>query len=277
MARKIRRRKSKTEENNTGVDKDKALVSWEERLSQDAEDAAKNEVVSGGKFFSLQSGVLKYDGNPVPNNKMAVIILESLYENVYYGTERFDRDNLTPPKCFALNKRQNELAPHETVVKFGTAQSDNCAGCLLNAWGSSDTGRGKACRNTRRLAMIPAGEWDKRGAFEMIEDEEHYKLAEMAFMKLPVTSTKGYANYVRQIAGTLSRPPHGVITQVSVVPDNKTQFKVLFEAVEKVPNNLMEIIMQRHEEAKETTAFPYVLDRESEEKPVKDRRRSRKY
>ena len=105
--------------------------------------------------------------------------------------------------------------------------------------------------------MIPAGNFDQAGKFQLFEDEDHFQSTPIAFMKLPVTSVKGYAGFVKQVAGALRRPPHGIITRVKVVPDPKSQFKVLFEPIMNVPDEYMSIVMQRHDEAKSTIDFPY--------------------
>ena len=47
------------------------------------------------------------------------------------------------------------------------------------------------------------------------------------------------------------------MTKVKVVPDPKSQFKVVFEPIMNLPDELMSAIMQRHEEAKSTIDFPY--------------------
>ena len=150
------RPKKTTTEASTGT----ALVKWEEELAKQAEVAAGMEAnVGGGQFFSMQGGQLKFNDNPVPGNQMAVIILDHILENVFYDGD-FDPNNPQPPTCFAFGRSDDDMAPHETVVAEGQAQNETCNGCPFNQWGSADKGRGKACRNTRRLAMIPAGTLD---------------------------------------------------------------------------------------------------------------------
>ena len=124
-------------------------------------------------------------------------------------------------------------------------------------------GKGKACRNTRRLAMIAAGTLEK-GRFTMFDDLEHFEKSALAYMKLPVTSVKGYATFVKQIAGSLKRPPFAVFTKVKVVDDDKTQFKVTFEPLASAPNELIPVLKARHEEAKEAIEFPYIATEEEE-------------
>jgi hypothetical protein len=86
-------------------------------------------------------------------------------------------------------------------------------------------------------------------------------------MKIPVTSVKGYAAFVKSVAGSLKRPPHGIFTKVSVRPDPQTQLKVLFEPLAQVPNELLPAIMKRHEEAAASIEFPYAPAEEREAKP----------
>jgi hypothetical protein len=58
--------------------------------------------------------------------------------------------------------------------------------------------------------------------------------AEVAALRPPVTSIKNYSNYVQTIAATLKRPPLAVVTEIAVVPDAKTQFKVTFGMVKAI-------------------------------------------
>lgn len=239
-----------------------AIAKWDEELAKYAEAASEMEAcVGGGQFFSVRGGLLSWQNSPVPDNEMAVIIVDSVLENVYYEG-RFDPEVISPPSCFAFGREESSMEPHEDVVKRGMESHESCEGCPMNEWGSADTGKGKACRNTRRLALISAGTIDGDDV-DLFEDEV-FATAELGYLKLPVTSVKGYATYVKQIAGTLRRPPFGVLTKIKVIPDDKTQFKVVFELIDKVPDDLMATIMQRRELAEKEIMFPYSLDVEDE-------------
>jgi hypothetical protein len=236
-----------------------AIVSWESQLAEEAKVASTMEAsASGGQFFSLKGGILAWDGQSIPGNQMAVVILDSIFENVYYAG-KYDPDSKTGPSCFAFGRDEVTISPHISIQELGRAISNRCGECPKNEWASADTGKGKACRNTRRLAMIPAGSFSRDGKFELIDDPEHYKSAQIGFIKLPVTSVRGYATYVRQAAVTLKRPPHGIVTRVKVQPDAKTQFKVTFDPIVNLPNEVMSVIMTRHEEAMATIDFPYTV------------------
>lgn len=247
--------------------KSTAVAKWDEELAKYAEEAAVMEAnVGGGQFFGLKSGVLSWQDSQMPNNQMAVIILDSIMENVYYEG-KYDPEVPQSPVCFAFGRDEKDMAPHQLVIDAGNQMCGTtglCSGCEMNDWGTADVGRGKACRNTRRLAMIPAGSFDREGRFSLFEDDSHYENTAVGFMKLPVTSVKSYSSFVKQVAGTLHRPPFGIITKVSVVPDAKSQFKVLFEPIMNTPDEIMGIIMKRHEDTMPIIAFPYTPNDEEQ-------------
>lgn len=244
-----------------------AVTNWDEELAKQADASAAMEAnTGGGQYFSLKGGILALNDQAIPNNQMAVIILDSILENVFYEGE-YDPDNPTPPTCFAFGRDENTMAPHENVVARGQGQEEQCLGCPMNAFGTAEKGRGKACRNTRRLGMIPAGDLTIDGRFTAFTEGDHFATAAAAFMKLPVTSVKGYASFVKSVSGSLRRPPHGIFTKVKLVPDPKTQIRVVFEPIAAVPNELLAIIMKRNLEVKAVIEQPYILD--VEEKPAK--------
>lgn len=254
----------------------KSIATWDEELARHAQEIADNETVSGSglKTFSTKSGVLSLDDAPMPGNQMAVIILASAYENVYYEGD-YDANNPQPPVCFAQALKEVDLAPHDTVVERGQAQHEACEGCPMNEWGTAERGRGKACKNSRRLVVIPAGSYDKRGELTLITDPDHYAGAEAAFLKPPVTSVRGYASYVKQLAIALRKPPFAVITRVALVPDAKNQFAMVFEAIQPIEDaSAFETLLARHADAQELVlAAPYSLDvREASEPPARGRR-----
>lgn len=233
-----------------------AVISWQDELAKQAEEAAKMEQnTGGGQFFSLKNGILKWQDNPLPDNQMAVIIIDGIMENAYY-TGDYDPATPQPPTCFAFGRSEEEMVPHDVVFKNGTQQSDKCSSCQWNEWGSAEKGRGKACKNGRRLALLGIGTFDKSGAFSLHEELD-IENSQVGYMRIPVTSIKGYAGYVKQLNAVLHRPPHGIITKVRVVSDEKDQFKVNFEAIQPVPDEMMQAVMTKHNVTRQLIEFPY--------------------
>lgn len=243
-----------------------ALATINEKLKAFASDAAKTEDGTGlgVQSFSLLAGVLSFDGDALPGNRVALVVLDHVLLNTFYGQTRkkFDPKNPEPPTCFAIGRDADTLAPHSSVVAAGQAQNDICRTCPWNAFGSSDTGRGKACQQRRRLVVIPAGDLDQNGGFTSHLAAPYIAAAEPAYLTLPVTSTIGWAQYVRLLETTLHRPPFAVVTLVELKPDVKTQFKLHFstlEAVESVES--LEALIERHEASKSLAEQPLSLER----------------
>jgi len=249
-----------------------ALTTWDEELAREAEAAAAMEAnAGGGQFFSIRGGILSLNDVPMPDNQMAVVVLDSIIENVFYEGD-YDPNNVTPPTCFAFGRDEPKLAPHKAVVEKGQAQHETCRGCPMNEWGSADKGRGKACSNRRRLALLSAGELLPSGQLKGgLYDLDHFETSPPALMKLPVTSVKGYANYVKQLAGALKKPPFAVATLIRVVPDQKSQFKVTFSPLEKLPDALVQAAMTRRKEVAPLLEQPYNLDVEKVPPPPRGR------
>jgi len=255
-----------------------ALAKWDEELAKAAEAAAAQEAgVGGGQFFSLKGGTLSFNGSPIPNDEMAVVLIDSVNANVYYE-DAYNGETTNTPTCYAFGRSDEEMAPHEQV-EGKDQQSDKCVGCPQNEWGSAERGRGKACRNTRRIACIPAGTLSKDGSFEAFDDPDHFAKAAIGYIPLPPTSVPGFAQYVKQLYGALKKPPFAVFTKFALVEDEKTIFKGVFELIEKVPNELLPILLDRHKVEREVIAFPYAkVDRDTKPKgkarrPLKSNRK----
>lgn len=243
----------------------KAMVSWSEELAKRAALAAAVEenVGSGGTFISLRGGRMQYNGADVPGNKMNVVVLDHILEYTFY-LDGFDPDNPQPPDAYALGRDENTLRWHENSIK--ELDGEPIAGALckdssINQWGSAEKGKGKACKNQRRLALIPA---DDATSVEAVEESQP------AFLRIPVTSVKNWAGYVRQLEKTLQRPPLGVVTEISIVPDPKTQFKLQFKLVEVIEDEEILGALIAKADATEID-FPYA-PREEEEEDSKPRR-----
>lgn len=234
------------------------LVDISKKWEAKAVVAAAEIPAQGGNFISTKGGILSVGDEAMPGNQLAVIILDAILENTAYEG-KYDPDNKAPPVCYAFGRldSQKEMAPDPSMEKFPdyfVPQSESCAVCPLNEYGSADIGRGKACQNRARLALLPAGFYMPKGRsrtefeLELFTDPEHYRTADIAQLKLPVLSVKNYFKFVNDVAAQHRRPPFGVIARISLVPDQKAQFKVEFEMIEEIPDELAEIIMQRNEE-----------------------------
>lgn len=238
-----------------------AVVKWDEALAARAQMAKKaEESVSTGSFISLKSGVMSYNGNPVPGNKLDVVVVDAILENHHFD-DAYDPNTPQSPSCYAFGRDEDEMSPHEKVDE---PFSEKCKGCPNNEWGSADTGRGKACKNVRRLAVIPADALD--GGAEGVEE------AAIAYLKVPVTSVKAWAGYVNQLAAA-NKPPLAFVTEISVTPDAGSQFKVNFKAKESIEDGeLIGALLAKADVVEQTIAFPYQPVEEAPAKPARGAR-----
>jgi hypothetical protein len=167
------------------------------------------------------------------------------------------------PDCFAYSHDDEKtMAPHPDAK---SPQATLCSECHWNRFGTAKVGNGKACKNTRRLAMVPATE-DSLG---------NLLKAEVAYLKLPVTSVKEWAKHVRDCSALYEMPPFGVVTNLRVVPDPKSQFKVLFDARGILGEEQQAAAYQRSMMVAEEICFPY-SEMEPEEQPPEEKPKGKK-
>lgn len=262
----------------------KALTNWEAEMEAQAQASVAQEQTAGsggGRFFGLRAGQLTFNDATFPGNQIAVVILDSVFENIYYE-EAFDAETKNPPTCYAFGRDAETMGPPKEVDEYDEfeRQSELCKDCWANEWASASKGKGKACSNRRRLALIPAGTYTpvKGGGFdlELEEDPAHYASTEVAYLKLPVMSVKGFAAYLKQVAEQFKRPLHGVLTRIYVEPDAKSQFRVKFEMIELLDGDVMPTIMQRHQSIRDEIEFPYLPRSDDEDdKPAATQRSAR--
>jgi hypothetical protein len=248
------------------------IAKWDEELAAMAEMAAGTEAAATlGNWLSVKQGIMSYQGNDIPGNKLECVIPAAVFENAYYDSA-YDPDNPQSPVCFAFSENGQNMVPHEKSTK---PQNEQCgepgkAGCCpQNEWASTDVGRGKACKNIRRLAVIEASE---------ASTVEGIETANAAFIKIPVTSVKGWSGYVQTLKNTIRRPPMAVITEMSCRPDPKRQVAVNFKFVEQIESSpLLHALKARVAPLLEALQQPYTsFEDEAEEAPAPKKKNNKK-
>lgn len=147
-----------------------------------------------GKTFELPGGVIT-DG-PI----VAVIVdfgnVNALYDGMY------DPKNPEPPICFAAGTG----SPDDLIATDASPekQFDNCKECPLNQWGSG-SGDGKACKNTRRLAVALLSD---------IQDEDREGEIPIYSLNVSPTAIKFWDGYVRRLAQDHDLMPVQVLTKI---------------------------------------------------------------
>jgi hypothetical protein len=223
-----------------------ALAKWDARLAEMAKSSRKAiaGVGGGGNFISCKGGHLSFQGQAIPGDKMRVIVVDWVLENQAYEGG-YSEENPQSPYCFAFGRSKEEMAPNPEHV--AEPVNATCDGCPNNQWGSAEKGRGKACAEVARLSLL------REVCFEDVEN------AEEAYFKVPVTSMKYWAGYVRELEQTYNRPPLAFITEISTVsqaaqPGWHQDFK-LIEAIEDAGQ--FEALMKLYDKLSAKIMFPY--------------------
>jgi hypothetical protein len=224
-----------------------SLANITAELAKRAKAAVATTGAPTGAAITTSGGIMQYQGSPVPNNKMEIVIINHAFENAFY-LEKYDPKNIQSPDCYARGFVEAEMKPNPLSKH---KQSEDCATCPQNQWGSADTGKGKACGNRRYLALIP------------VSDLKDISAAPVATIKTPPTSNKVFDKFVRDVA-ELDLPPLGVKTELKLMPDTKDQFHMEFRVISKVEPKYLEALFTKSDGAVDilTAAYPVNTDEE---------------
>jgi hypothetical protein len=200
-------------------------------LAAAAKNVASQERPSMSKL-SIKGGILAYAGQPCPNNELEVVVLATISENSMY-IDKYNPNVIVSPRCFALSESGEDMEPHANVDQPFGDEDGKCVGCEFAKWLSDPGGgRGKACKERRRLVMVP-----KDAVTGTIDD---LLKAEMSMLNLPVMSVQNWGTYINKLAASSGLPYYAVVTKVKVVPDARSQFRVTFEGVAALPKEMIE-------------------------------------
>lgn len=166
-----------------------------------------NKIQLKDKKFTLPDGQSS-------NGPLECIVLDFAWDMVHYAGV-YNSNNPQKPNCFAVGRESpdsGELKPHESVEK---PQHDNCKDCPKNEWGSSPVGKGKACKNQRRLIVVPPN-----------FDES----TEPMTMYVSPAGLKNFDKYVSRLSAEHGLLPVQVVTEISFDADKSyplLMFKML--------------------------------------------------
>jgi hypothetical protein len=131
----------------------KELVNIEEQFKQKAL-ALQKQIQSSGNFISTK-GKKFTTPDGVEGKELRAVILAAAIRHEYYD-QPFDKDNPSPPVCFAMGVDKDNMEPHETSIEMQIEEGENCNVCPMFQWRSDPNGKGKACKQQRILALLPA-------------------------------------------------------------------------------------------------------------------------
>lgn len=174
----------------------------EERFKKELEETRRKLAAPSGdqikvtqaKKFILPNGV----ETPGPFD---AIIVDFVSANMYYESN-YNPNAIVPPKCFAIGPEPTNMTPSDSSVE---KQNETCTGCWANQFGTDPNGgKGKACQNTRRLAIMdPTG------------DES----TPLMLLKVSSTAIRAFDGYVGLVEQKYKVPVRMVMTEISFAED----------------------------------------------------------
>lgn len=188
--------------NTAMMSNEDAQAKYEQLLNQQAASLrdrigkpAGNVIRTKGKQFTAPDGTV----HPGP---MRVIVLDFVSFNSFFPGQ-YNPNNPVKPSCYAVGELAN-LSPSANCPE---RKSEDCASCPMNQWGSSLTGgKGKACKNQYKLAIIPA-------------DLDTPDPSKIYTMNVSPTGMKAFDAFVRAAAKNFDALPLRVAVDVGFDPN----------------------------------------------------------
>jgi hypothetical protein len=119
-----------------------------ETLKERVDPPSGFKISTKGKAFTLPDGSSS-DG-PLTCVILDWVTAYTWFEGIYNPKDP------QPPQCFALGRVVNDLRPSDKAPKKQGGDDGSCKKCAFNQWGSDPGGgKGKACKNMRRLLIVP--------------------------------------------------------------------------------------------------------------------------
>lgn len=207
--------------------KSTAVVDREEELKRqiEAQQRMLGKIATAAKFISFKGGNIIIDGKAIPGSKTEVIPLAFMGERAYFPGE-FDPDQRQSPLCYAYSTGAEDevMAPHKSAKE---PQAKTCEDCDFNKWGSASKGKGKACRESVRVAVLPVGkDLSKQSTWHC---------------RIPITSVPDFKTYAGEILG-MGKALHEAVAELSVTPDAKTFFKIHWQPKKAVDAAQMAVV-----------------------------------
>jgi hypothetical protein len=213
------------------TDKSKALLSPQELLKKQLAGASDSVQPSGGIRIKIdKTGIESPDGKT--GKKISVVIISHELINSYFS-KPYDPAKITPADCYAHGSVYNEMAPIETCP---APQADACTVCPMNEWKSAPNGKGKACRNSRLLAIVPADP-------ELIDDHPVWTVS------VPPTSIRRFDDYVMELVEEEELTPLFAVTEITQLKNSEWAAPV-FKFLGPLPEDMQAKAISRLAEAR---------------------------
>jgi hypothetical protein len=153
-----------------------------------------------GKKFSIGDEKVGYKDDKLGLAIRCVVVAIAFDFTWYDRPYEPSAEDFNPPACFAIGGEQDELVPHATSP---IPQAKSCSICAMNQFKSAANGKGKACRNGRRLLVA------------YVNDDGSADLDNLAILSLSPTALRGFSSYLKKVSEVKGLPIWSVVTILS--------------------------------------------------------------
>lgn len=199
-----------------------------------AQDVAKDLSRLGGlggkdSIRITQNKKFVFPDETTSDGPLDLVIVDYVYRNEYYP-QPFRPNEIVPPTCFAVNEAQKALTPSPNSP---AVQHPTCDGCKWDVFGSHPSGRGKACKNTIYMAVLPPDATEETPLW---------------VIKTSPTAIQSFNAYVTKVGNLAKVSLYGIVTRV-FFDAGSTYATLRFDPVG--PNPILELTMSRRAEARQ--------------------------
>lgn len=175
------------------------VAAIKKQLADDAKEISKR-IAAGAAFIKCtQDKKFKLPDGSENAGPLSCVVLDFIAAN-YFFDRPYRAGEVVPPSCFSISLDPKHMAPHDTSP---AKEAENCQDCPNNVFGSA--GAGKACGNTRLLAVVAQGE----------------KEPTIYLLKVSATGVKPFDNYVQTIKSQFNTVPLAMVTDIYFEPTLK--------------------------------------------------------
>ena len=229
------------------------LAAMQARIDRAKATQARLPTGGGAKSLSFRGGTMALGGEVI-GNRMEAVILSSQFERGYW-TSAYDGDSRSPPSCYSFDGDSPHPEAHDK-------QATSCEDCPHAKFGSADNGKGKACKEVVRLALL---------APDALKSD--LASADVFSARVSTMNVKTFDDYVTVLTNK-KMAPEAVVTEVTCLPDPKKMYSLGFKALRGVETKDGSGYVALLARADKMISTPYPAPRE-EDKAKPTLRRSR--
>lgn len=187
-------------------------------------------------------------GEPVPSLQVVLVRGSKALAKSYYAS-KYEEGSDDAPDCWSMDG----VRPDPQVAN---PISPGCAACPMNAFGSraintpGGTGRGKACQDVRRIAVVPEG------------DLSNERYGGPMLLRVPPASLGDLAKFAKALAAE-NYPYNAVVTQLGF--DAEASYpKLTFRAVRPLSQDHQDQLIELLQDPEFCGKVDHILNRNEE-------------